>query len=272
MARVVQAGRSPATAVRVHSTLRAALSQAVRDGVLVRNVAALVEPPRTAQHQYQPLSASEARRLLDATAADRLGPLFATALGTGLRQGELLGLRWIDVDLDAAMLTVWHELERRDGEYVLAEPKSCRSRGRAVPLPHLVVEALRDLRRAQLEEKVAHRREWQDHGLVFTTPTGRPLASSTVTHALQRHLLAAGLPRQRFHDLRHFAGTAIVAGTADLRLAQEVLGHSTPTLTANVYAHVLPEHRRRASEALDRALSPTVPVSVPVQEAAEGPN
>jgi integrase len=169
----------------------------------------------------------------------------------------------VDIDFATAVLNVRYELERREGQYVLAEPKSSRSR-RPIPLPAIVVVALRDHRRRQAEEKLARRPEWQDHDLVFTTSVGRPLASSTVTHAFQRHLSRANLRRQRFYDLRHFAGTAIVSGTGDLRLAQEILGHSSPTLTANVYAHVLPEHRRRAAVAIDEALSDPVPVTVPV--------
>jgi integrase len=268
LATVVAAGRKAATSERVHATLRAALGQAQRDGLVLRNVAELVAPPRVPQAEVRPLDAEQARLFVESIRGDRLEALYLSALGTGLRQGELLGLRWEEVDLDAAVLVVRHVLERRDGEYVLSEPKSGKTR--VVPLPALIVTELREHRRRQAEEKLARRREWQEHKLVFTTATGRPLAGSTVTHALQRHLERAGLPRQRFHDFRHFAGTAIVAGTGDLRLAQEILGHSSPTLTANVYAHVLPEHRRRAARAIEDALNPAVPVTVPVKSGAPG--
>lgn len=192
--------------------------------------------------------------------------LVALAGGTGLRQGEALGLRWEDVDLDGGWIRVVYELQRIDGEYVWSAPKSRRSR-RTVPLPPQLVAMLREHRAAQLEEKLARRRSWSEHGLVFTTPLGRPLSGSSVTHHVQGVLKAAGLPRRDFYDLRHFYLTEVVARTGDLRLGQEVAGHSTPTLTANVYVDVAPEHLRRAAEAAEQVFSEAVPVTVPVSDA-----
>jgi integrase len=122
LAAVVGAGRKAATAERVHATLRAALGQAQRDGLVLRNVAELVAPPRVSQVEVRPLDAEQARLLVQSIHGDRLEALYLAALGTGLRQGELLGLRWEDVDLDAAVLIVRHVLERREGAYVLSVP------------------------------------------------------------------------------------------------------------------------------------------------------
>src|SRR5262249_19237434 len=156
---------------------------------------------------------------------DRLGPLYRVAILTGLRQGELLGLHWQDVDLTGATLTVRHALQRIDGVPALVEPKTKRSR-RTIALPAGAIAALTEQRRRQAEDRLAAGGRWDDWGLVFASTVGTPLDAPNVTHRLQRILADAGLPRQRFHDLRHLCATLLLSQGVSPRVVMEQLGHS----------------------------------------------
>lgn len=256
-------GLSPRTASHARVVLRRALADATRDGLVHRNAAALARPPRVEQTELRYLDRAELRRLLAASESDPLGPLVTLAASTGLRRGELLGLAWSDVDLDAGRLTVRHSMARdwprvvngRQREtWKLAEPKTPRSR-RTLHLPAVASAALRRQRERQDGARAAMGDDWQDRDrLVFTDPLGRPLNVHSVTHGFHRLLDAAGLPSLPFHGLRHSAATALLAGGVPLRVVADQLGHSTITLTANTYASVVPELRRDAADAMDRAL------------------
>lgn len=256
---------APRTVFHIRAVLRRALGQAVKWGLVSRNVATLADPPRVPDEEIRPLSTEEARRLLEQIAGDRLEALYVLALTVGLRQGELLGLRWQDLDLDGGALRVAGALQRQrlpDGSTApqLVEPKTRRSR-RTVALSALAVEALRRRRVVQLEERVHAGARWQEPlgsgpgrgstGLVFTTGLGTPLEASNVTHYFQRHLRAAGLPRARFHDLRHSAASFLLARGTPPRVVMELLGHSTMATTMNIYGHVLQDQLKDAAGRMD---------------------
>jgi len=248
------AGLSPRTVQYIRAILRRALGQALKWSLVTRNVAALVDPPRSVSKQVVPLTASQARAFIEFTQADRLGPLFHVAIASGLRQGELLGLRWEDVDFDAGTLTVRYTLQRVEGRPQLMEPKTPLSR-RTVTLPASAVGALRSQRRRQLEARLLAGDGWQDWNLVFTSAIGTPLEPSNVVHRLQHHLAEAGMPRQRFHDLRHYAASLLLAGGVSPRTIMGILGHSQISLTMNTYAHLSPSLERKAAYAIDRQLT-----------------
>ncbi len=248
------AGLSPQTVQHLRAILRAALSDAVKWGLISRNVAALVDGPRVPHRDVQPLSPDEAKGLLEAAGNHRLGALFSVALAVGLRQGEALGLGWNDIDLDAGALTVRKTLQRVAGSFVFGEPKTVRSR-RTIALPAVAVSALRTHRTRQMEERLAAGPLWEDVGLVFTTATGRPLQGSNVTRAFQQLLAGAGLRRQRFHDLRHSCASLLLAQGVHPRVVMEILGHSQIALTMNTYSHVLPPLQREAAARMDEALA-----------------
>ena len=151
------------------------------------------------------------------------------------------------MDLDARTLTVRRALQRYDGEYRLVEPKTARSR-RTVGLPAQIVETLRRHKTRQLEDRLRAGPAWggDKWGLVFCREDGEPLSSAVVTHRFQETLRAAGLPRQRFHDLRHAAASFMLAESVPLRVVMEVLGHSEIGTTANIYGHIMPELARDA--------------------------
>jgi integrase len=249
-------GLSPRTVQYIRAILRAALNQALRWGYVERNVAALASPPRQKPKQIETLAADEAYHLMEHTRDDRLGALFATALYTGMRQGELLGLRWPDVDLEAGTIRVRQAVQKIDGEWQFVEPKSANGR-RTLPLP----EPARDVLRRQ-KERVREMRQhaddaWTEFGLVFPSALGTPLDSSNVTHHLQRQLDAAGLPRVSFHALRHTCGSLLHQEGVPARTIMEILGHSQITLTLGTYCHATPVMFDEAAGALARALGGT---------------
>jgi integrase len=248
-----KSGLSPRTVQYIRAILRAALNQALRWGYVERNVAALASPPRQKPKQIETLAAGDAYRLMEFTRDDRLGQLFATALYTGMRQGELLGLRWPDVDLDAGTIRVRQAVQKIDGEWHFVEPKSANGR-RTLPLP----EPARDVLRRQ-KERVRDMRQhaddaWTEFGLVFPSAVGTPLDASNVTHHLQRQLKAADLPMVTFHALRHTCGSLLHQEGVPARTIMEILGHSQITLTLGTYCHATPVMFDEAAGALARAL------------------
>jgi integrase len=254
---MVTRGLSPRTAAHVRVTLRRALGDAVRDGLVHRNVAALARPPRVPWRTIEPgrdyLEAADLRRLLAVATEYRVGALVTLAATTGLRQGELLGLSWDDIEWDTATLTVRRTMARAwGGGYELAAPKTGRSR-RAVHLPALAVDALRREEREQAAARDAAGSAWQDRDrLIFTDAVGRPLPADGVYRAFRALLTAAGLPRIPFHGLRHSAATALLSAGVPLRVVSDMLGHSGIAITADYYAHVERDLRRDAADAMDR--------------------
>ncbi len=246
---------SPLTARHIRATLRAALADAAREGLVGRNAASDARPPYSPHRPISYLSAPDVRRLLEATHDDEYGPIYALAASTGLRLGELLGLGWADVDLSAGTLTVRRSLARTvDDTWALGEPKSARSR-RTIPLPSTAADALRRQRDRQDAAREAAGSAWQDRdGLVLTDAVGRPLHPEHVSYTFQRARAAAGLPRVRFHDLRHSAATLMLAEGVPLAVISEWLGHSGIAITASHYSAIVPELRRDAAYAMDRAL------------------
>lgn len=226
------------------------LDVAEKRGHVLRNAARLVEPPRVIEVEPVTLGTAEARRIMVAVKGDRLEALWVAAIGTGLRQGELLGLRWQDVDLDDASLRVTYALVRTDGAYALDEPKTARSR-RSLAIPAFVVAALREHRARQLAERLSAGEATAD-GLVFVSPVGRPLNGGWVSHRWRAIATAAGVD-VTFHGLRHTNATILRDRgiPEDVRMSR--LGHTT-TGMARRYAHATEGPERAAAAALDEAI------------------
>ncbi len=251
----LDAGLAPATVRKIHSTLHKALSQAVADGLIPRN-AADVKAPRPAPEEMRPLSESEARTFLDIAreAGDRFEALYVLAITTGLRRGELLGLRWDDADLDRGTLRVGRALVREGGRHVLGETKTRRGR-RRVNLTSRTVAALKAHRKSQLEKRVRLAGLYEDHGLIFTSENGTPLnPGNLVKRSFKPLLKRAGLPEIRFHDLRHTCATLLLGRGVHPKIVQELLGHATIAMTLDTYSHYLPSMGDQASGAMGDAL------------------
>jgi integrase len=249
----LETGLSPTSVALLHGVIHKALKQAMRWGLVPRNVADLVTPPRRSTPEMRTLSPEEAQRLLEAASGQREEALIVLAVTCGLRLGELQALRWRDVDLDGARLRVTATYQGMDGDkLLLAEPKTAKSR-REVHLSALAVAALRHHRKAQLEERLRVANLWEDHDLVFSTSTGRPLDGNNLRQRTFRRLLErAELPHLRFHDLRHTAATLLMAHGVPIKVASEMLGHADITTTLRTYSHVLPGMQQQAADAMDR--------------------
>ena len=256
LARLQASGLGPQTCAHVRAVLRAALADAERDGLVSRNVAALASAPRVPHQPPRILTPEQAQALLNALQDDGLRRMATVAVHTGLRQGELLGLRWQDVA--EGELHVTQALQRLGGEYRLVEVKSRTSR-RTVPLTADAVEALAQERQCQLEARLAAGGRWREPipGLAFTTATGAPRSGSAITHQFAGALSAAGLPPMHWHHLRHaFAGLMLASG-ADLSTVSSLLGHTSVNLTASTYAGVIPSLKRQAADRLGALLQRT---------------
>lgn len=214
-----------------------------------------MDGPRVAHYEISPFTPEEARIFLAAMKGDRLKALYSVALTMGLRQGEALGLRWTEVDLEMGYLRVSKQLQRFDGKTLLVEPKTTRSR-RTLALPASITRSLKEHRHRQLEERSAAGDKWIDSGLVFTTTFGKPIDATKISKDFHRHLDRAGLTQRRFHDLRHSCATLLLVQGVSPRVVMEVLGHSQISLTMNTYTHVIPELRRQAANRMDELLEP----------------
>jgi integrase len=250
----LEQGLSPRSVQYMHAVMRRALKQALRWGLVPRNVSEAVDPPRPHKKEIRPLSRDEARRLLEAARGDRLEALYVLAVHCGLRQGELLGLRWEDVDLDAATLRVRRSLNTaREGPRFIP-PKTARGR-RTVKLNRPAVEALRRHHHRQFEESTVLADQWQDYGLVFATTAGTPISSRNLTGRSFKPLLKqAGLPDIRFHDLRHTCATLLLGSGVHPKLVQELMGHATIAITMDTYSHVLPGMGDQTANAMETVL------------------
>lgn len=236
--------------VRHHrATLRRALADALRDGLVDRNVAALAEPPQLQKDERTYLTTAQVRRLIEEARDDRHWPLWVLIVTTGLRVSEALGLAWSDVTPDT--VTVRHQLARVEGAWVRSRPKTRRSR-RTIPLTPQGAEALAEQRIRQDAERGDHPRPID--GLVFTTPTGAPIHATNLLPPFRAMLARLGLPRVTIHDLRHSAASMMLAAGVPLPVIADILGHSTVRVTADLYAHVGVELRRDAADRLAEAL------------------
>jgi integrase len=233
----------------VRAVLRRALNQALKWGYISRNVAVLVEVPRVEKRSATLLNPEEGQRLLAAVAGHRLEALYHVALLMGLREGEVLGLRWIDVDFTAHTLRVEQTVQCLNGKLTLARPKTASSR-RLLPLPNKIERALARHAERQAEER--QRDDWQAYGLVFPSERGTPMEPRNLVRHFKSVLERADLPDVRFHDLRHSCATMLIAQGVHARTVMEIMGHSQISVTMNTYGHIMPETQRAAADALDR--------------------
>ncbi len=249
----LNSGLAPRTVLHIHRAFSKALKQAAADGLIPRNPAAPVKPPQPRGEEIRPLNREQVRVLFEAASGDRLEALYIVAVTAGLRRGELQGLKWDDLDLDAGMLQVRRTCSEPKGGHIFEAPKS--GKGRNVRLTQSAVAALRMHRRRQLEERMYKADLWQEQGLVFPSTVGTPLWGGNLNRAFKATLQRAGLPKStRFHDLRHTCATLLLKQGVNPKFVQELLGHADISLTLNVYSHVLPDMGDAAAGAMDAAL------------------
>jgi integrase len=250
-------GLSPSTVARVHAVLHKALSDAERLELVQRNVSSLVRAPRALRRSMTTFTPEQVQVFLRAIKGDPLEAFYVLAITTGIRRGEALALHWKDVDLDHRRIHIRYTLQDlKGGVFEFSPPKTDSSR-RAITLTDMAVVALRRHRKAQRRRPGELGTAWQERDLVFTTATGGPIRGN---HILQRHFeplcKELGLPRIRLHDLRHTAASLLLRNRIPAKVVQEMLGHTTISMTLDIYSHVLPDMQQQAAASLDQLLAP----------------
>ncbi len=248
-------GLAPSNIQLFHAILHEALDHAVEWEYVVRNVCDLVHPPRLVRKRKPRfLTKEQALHLLKALRGQQLEALVSLALATGMRRGELLALRWSDMNLEDGSIQVQRTVDRLPGYGLYeSEPKSDSSRRRIV-LPGRIVEVLKQHRAEQLDAQQRAGDKWRDLDIVFSSRVGGFIEPAQINRRFNAAVKAAGLPPMRFHDLRHSAATLLLAMGIHPKVVQELLGHSQISITMNLYSHVLPSMQRGAMQDMDRFL------------------
>jgi integrase len=246
-------GLSARSVLHHHRVLRAALHQAVKWLLLPRNPADAVEPPRPKHREMRALDEAATAKLLRSASDSRLSLPVLLAVTTGLRRGEILGLRWQDVDLHKSSLAVRQSLEQTRGGLAFKQPKTAKSR-RVVALPALAVEALKQRKVEQATTRLALGPSYQDHDLVCPRDDGTPWPPDSFSSSFVGLVRRAGVPTIRFHDLRHTHATQLLRQGVHPKVVSERLGHATVGITLDVYSHVLPGMQAEAASRTDAAL------------------
>ena len=247
-------GLSPRTVQHHHRVLAEALNHAVKWGLVARNVATAVDPPRPVHKEMVNSTPADIKQLLATAQGTPYYDLIFTALYTGMRRGELLGLRWCDVDPDLATLSVIQTLQRRyGGEYIFKEPKTIKSR-RLISLPPSLAILLRERKAGVIAERSNLGLTFTDNDLVFSHYDGTPFDPSTVSHTFNRIARKAGLPQMRFHDTRHAHASLMLRNGIHPKIVSERLGHSTIAVTIDLYSHVTPGLQEAAALRFEDAL------------------
>lgn len=238
----------PTSMRRVVATLSSALASAKRQRLVSHNAAADLELPRASRDKVAPWQPAQLGHFLDSVAADPLGPVLEVLAATGMRRGEVLGLRWQDVELDRARITVRQQLVSVGGRSRFGPPKTRSGEARTVDLDSRTVGTLLAVRLAQDTQRAAWGPAYADSGLVFAREDGSPLDPGQVTKRFGQLAREAGLPPARLHDLRHAAASLMIQAGVPIALVSKRLGHSSISITSDVYGHLLEGAGREAAE------------------------
>jgi integrase len=248
-------GSSARLVVMIHAVLHRSLNQAMKLGLIGRNPASAVTRPKLQHKEMQTLDDTQVRNLLLAAKGSRYEALYQLAVATGMRQGELLGLRWSDLDWDNRRLRVQRQLQRIEHQgLVYSEPKTKAGR-RGIVLGKSTIEKLRTHNELQQLERHFAGKRWQENDLIFPTTVGTPNEPSNLIKQFKILLKQAGLPDIRFHDLRHTAATLMLQQGIHPKVVQERLGHSNISMTMDIYSHVLPSMQDEAADKIDELIS-----------------
>ena len=247
-------GLSKRTVLYHHCILFEALNYAVRQGVVVRNVAQAADPPRPERKAMTILTSEQLTTFWNCARETPYYEFFYTLYCTGLRRGELLALRWRNVDLDMACFFVVETAYKLNGTYIIRQPKTAKSR-REVALPSSLAILLREYKARKELERLLLGKRLTDDDFVFADASGAPLNPDTVTHAFGKLIRKAALPHARLHDLRHTHATLMFREGIHPKVVQERLGHSNIATTLDIYSHVVPGLQEAAAERFDKLLT-----------------
>ncbi|WP_165423558.1 tyrosine-type recombinase/integrase [Ktedonosporobacter rubrisoli] len=249
-AKLLQSNLKPSSITVIHAVLHVALENAIKWKLVSYNVASIVTVPKRDRYEPCTLSDAEAQKLIRIVRESGLEAILLMAVTTAMRRGELLSLRWSDIDLDSCTLRIKHTVNRLAGYgFVENDPKSSYSR-RKIVLPHVVIDALKRHQERQNAYK-SSAKKWVDRDLVFPNTQGNFLKPDRLLKMFQKALDQADLPHMRFHDLRHSAATILLQMGIHPKVVQELLGHSTIAMTMDVYSHLLPSMHKDAMNGMD---------------------
>jgi integrase len=251
--RKLSEGLSSSTVHHIHEVLHRALKDALHMGLVQRNVSEMVRAPRRSSREMMTLTDAQAKQLLEVVRGERFEALYVLALTTGMRLGELLGLRWQDLDLERGTLQVRMNVQESGGGFILAETKTAYSR-RSIGLTRTATLALCRHRACQNEERLALGEAWNSSlGLVFPNRLGGIMIPDNLTKRYFKEALKTlGLSEEiRFHDLRHTAATLLLSRGVHPKVMSEMLGHADISITFRVYAHVTPHMQEAAVAVMD---------------------
>lgn len=244
-------GLNPKMVTNIHGVLHKALDNAVKWNLVARNVCDAVSPPRIPKIEKQVLTKQQAHTLLEHVKKHRLEALLMVAITTGMRRGEILALRWRDVNFGDGSIQVRRTVDYIPHfGYVENEPKTARGR-RKIMLPSFVIDALKLHRLHQIEERTKVGATWVEKDLVFCGLHGDFFNPNYLLRVFKKVLIDAGLQHMRFHDLRHSAATILLSMNVHPKVVQEVLGHSTVSMTLDTYSHVLPSMQKDITDLWD---------------------
>jgi integrase len=250
----LDSGLASRTVQYIHTSLHKALKDAVSDGLVPRNVTEGIKAPKPKKKEINPLNPEQTRVFLEAARGDRFEALYILAVHCGLREGELLGLKWDDLDFEAGKLSVRRTLSETRTGHIFEAPKN--GKGRNIHLTQAAKDALRSHRKRQNAERLRVGSKWEDHGLVFPSRKGTTMNAKNLTARHFKPILKRSeLPDIRLHDLRHTCATLLIPRGVHPKFVQELLGHATIAITLDTYSHVLPSMSDQTATAMEEALS-----------------
>lgn len=250
----LKGGLSSRTVKYIHTVLHGALKQAIKNNLVARNVTEATILPKQRKNEIRVLTLEEQQRFIQSLEGERLKAAFIIALATGLRQGELLALKWDCVDLKEGTITVKRSLKRvknfdpninKKSILIFQEPKTS-SGIRIIPLPPAALEELKEHRKRQIEEKLKAGEVYEDNNLVFATELGKPIDPRNLLRTFYRIIEKANIDIN-FHALRHTYATRLLEANEHPKVVQEILGHKDITTTLNIYSHVMPNVKKAAA-------------------------
>ena len=241
----------------IHSVLHVALERATRYGYIAKNPAHGAIVPKLGSTEMAALDEEQVSRFLVAASGSRFGVLFHLAVVTGMRQGELFGLKWCDISWNKSTIIVRRQVQRITGKgYIFCEPKT-KAGHRKIGVGNTTLDKLRDQHGQQMMIKTTAGDQWQENDLIFTTDLGTPLDNSNVLKEYYVVLSKAGLPKIRFHDLRHTAASLLLNNGQGIMAVSKLLGHSKPSVTLDIYGHVYSESMEEVARVMELLVTPT---------------
>jgi integrase len=244
------------TVLKTHNIMHSVLSHAVGTGLIQHNPASHTILPKEPNSEMKILDESQVSHLLITAYGDRLEALYYLAVGTGMRQSEILGLKWTDLDWVNQSLRVERQLIRPEGAEVQFAPPKTKFGKRTLSIGDKSIEVLHNHYERQHEERVAKGRRWIENGLIFTTGLGTPIHARNLIRYFKKLLKEAGLPEIRFHDLRHTAASIMLNHGIPVIVVSRRLGHARPSITLDVYAHLIPRMDEDAAQKMDELVTP----------------